>query len=286
MNHMRTSREKLHFLKMRATGNDYIYFDCFDQQIPSPESLCVRVSSRRMGIGGDGIVLILPSLVADAKMRMFNADGSEGEVAGNAIRCVGKYLYESGRVRKDQMVLETGGGLRALQLYLREETVYSVCVKMGQPDFRPKAVPMALKDEAIRSKVMLAGEEREITCLSMGNPHCVLFVPDVDQIDIETLGPKMECDPLFPQRANISFAQAIDRNTFKMRVWERGIGETWACGTGACAVAAAAVRCGLCDRDTDISLRLIGGELVVRYDEEGLWLTGDAQKDFEGDIEI
>jgi carbamoyl-phosphate synthase large subunit len=157
---------------------------------------------------------------------------------------------------------------------------------MGHPDFTPWRVPVKLDNEVIRQKVTLAGGEWEITCLSMGNPHCVIFVKDVDQIDLEALGPLMENDPLFPQRANISFAQVIDRNTLKMRVWERGIGETWACGTGACAVAAAAVRCGLADRDTDISLRLIGGELVIRYDDEGILLTGDAQKDFEGDIEI
>jgi carbamoyl-phosphate synthase large subunit len=271
---------------MRATGNDYIYFDCFEQEILSPESLSVRVASRRKGIGGDGIVLILPSDKADARMRMFNADGSEGEVAGNAMRCVGKFLYESGRVRKDNITLETGGGIKQLQLYVREDTVYSACVKMGQPDFMPRRVPVKLEGEVIRRKVLLAGGEWEITCLSMGNPHCVIFVPDVDQIDLENIGPVMENDPLFPQRANISFAQVIDRNTLKMRVWERGIGETWACGTGACAVAAAAVRCGLADRDTDISLRLIGGELVIRYDDEGIWMTGDAQKDFEGDIEI
>ena len=286
MNHMRKTREKLHFLKMRATGNDYIYFDCFEQNIPSPESLSVRVSSRRKGIGGDGIVLILPSDIADAKMRMFNSDGSEGEVAGNAMRCVGKYLYESGRVRKENILLETGGGIKALQLYLRDGMVYSACVKMGQPNFAPQAVPVALEGEVVGRTVPLAGEERKISCLSMGNPHCVIFVPDVDQVDLEKVGPAIECDPLFPHRANVSFAQIIDRNTFKMRVWERGIGETWACGTGACAVAAAAVRCGLCDRDTDISLRLIGGELVVRFDAEGLWMTGDVQKDFEGDIEL
>jgi carbamoyl-phosphate synthase large subunit len=286
MNHMRKTREKLHFIKMRATGNDYIYFDCFEQEILSPESLSVRVSSRRKGIGGDGIVLILPSDKADAKMRMFNADGSEGQVAGNAMRCVGKYLYESGRVHKDSITLETGGGIKALQLYVREDMVYSACVKMGQPDYTPWRVPVLLENEVIRRKVTLAGGEWEITCLSMGNPHCVIFVPDVDQIDLEVIGPAMENDPLFPQRVNISFAQVIDRNTLKMRVWERGIGETWACGTGACAVAAAAVRCGLADRDTDISLRLIGGELVIRCDEDGISMTGDAQKDFEGDIEI
>jgi len=286
MNHMRKTREKLHFVKMRATGNDYIYFDCFEQEITSPESLSVRVSSRRKGIGGDGIILILPSRTADAKMRMFNADGSEGEVAGNAMRCVGKYLYESGRVRKESITLETGGGQKDLQLYLREDTDYSAGVKMGQPDFHPEAVPVALMGEVIQRPVNLAGGKWTITCLSMGNPHCVIFVSDVDQIDLERIGPVMEYDPIFPHRANISFAQMLDRNTYKMRVWERGIGETWACGTGACAVAAAAVRCGLSDLDTDICLKLTGGDLVVRYDKDGLWMTGDAQKDFEGDIEI
>jgi diaminopimelate epimerase len=181
----------------------------------------------------------------------FNTQYVESQVAGNAMRCVGKYLYESGLVRKENIVLETGGGLKSMQLYIREDTVHSVCVKMGQPNFRPAAVPVNLQGEVIRRKVSLAGGEWEITCLSMGNPHCVIFVPDVDQIELEKVGPAMEHDPIFPRRANISFAQVIDRNTLKMRVWERGIGETWACGTGASAHGPWRNRTCYCERRPD-----------------------------------
>ena len=287
INNMRVKRQRLSFVKMRGTGNDYLYFDCFEQAVESPESLAVRLSDRRRGVGGDGVVLILPSQKADARMRMFNADGSEGQVSGNAMRCVAKYLYESGRVRKDRMMLETGSGVKSAQLFIREDTVFSVLVDMGVPAFAPASVPVKLEgDRVMMRPVLLAGEERIISCVSMGNPHVVIFVPDVDRIELDHVGPAIEQDPLFPQRVNVSFAQVIDRSSVKMRVWERGIGETAACGTGACAVAVAAVENGLCARG-DIDLRLPGGVLVVRYESSGqVWLTGDAQTDFEGIIEI
>ena len=288
INHMRSRKDRLQFVKMRGTGNDYIYFDCFEQRIDSPESLAVHLSSRRLSIGGDGVVLILPSQVADAKMRMFNADGSEGSVAGNALRCVAKYLYEAGRVIGDHMTIETNGGIKNVEVYLRENTVFSVCVHMGKPIFNPAQIPVSLPgDRVVDRAVTLAGHPREITCLSMGNPHAVEFVPDVNQVELEKTGPAIEHDPMFPDRVNVSFVTVIDRNILKMRVWERGIGETQACGTGACAAAVAAVECGYCDRDTDISVRLPGGELVIRYASDGnVWMTGDAQKDFEGMIEL
>ena len=288
INNMRAERTKLRFVKMRGTGNDYLYFDCFDQRVESPKSLAVRLSNRRTGVGSDGIVLILPSERADAKMRMFNADGSEGYVSGNAIRCVAKYLYESGRVRKAAMSLETGSGIKSAQLFIREDIVFSVLVDMGCPAFRPVEIPVKLDgDRVMERKVFLAGEERVISCVSMGNPHVVMFVEDVDRIPMEQVGPQIEQASIFPQRVNVSFAQVIDRNSIKMRVWERGIGETAACGTGACAVAVAAVETGLCGRDADIDLRLPGGILVVRYEQDGrVWLTGDAVTDFEGTIQI
>ena len=288
INHMRQKRQKLRFVKMRGTGNDYLYFDCFEQTVESPESLAVRLSNRRTGVGSDGVVLILPSQKADAKMRMFNADGSEGAVSGNAMRCVVKYLYESGRVRKDRMVIETGNGVKSAQLFIREDEVFSVLVDMGRPAFEPACVPVKLDgDRVMNRRVFLEGEERAISCVSMGNPHVVMFVDDVDSVDLAHIGPAIEQNPLFPQRVNVSFAQVIDCSLVKMRVWERGIGETAACGTGACAVAVAAVENGLCSRDADIDLRLPGGTLVVRYEKDGqVWLTGDAVTDFEGTIEI
>jgi len=256
--------------------------------VDSPESLAVRLSDRKTGIGSDGIVLIKPSEKADAAMEMYNADGSQGQVAGNAQRCVAKYLYECCRVQTEEMLIATGAGRKHLKLYLRENTVFSVEVLMGYAEFEPAKVPVKLPGERIvNQEVRLAGEKCRITCLSMGNPHVVQFVPDVAQVKLSQLGPAIEHDPMFPQRVNVSYASLIGRNVLKVRVWERGIGETQACGTGACAVAVAAVENGLCDRGADIAIHLPGGELVIRYDEKGdVWMTGDATKDFEGMIEV
>ncbi len=288
INNMRVKRKKLRFVKMRGTGNDYLYFDCFDQTVESPESLAVRLSNRRTGIGGDGVVLILPSDKADARMRLFTADGSDGSVSGNAIRCVCKYLYESGRVCRDRMTLETGNGVMSARLFIREDIVFSVLVDMGRPAFEPSRVPVRLPgDRVMQRRVRLADEERVISCVSMGNPHVVLFVEDVDRVPLDSVGPAIEHDPLFPQRTNVSFAQVIDQSRIRMRVWERGSGETAACGTAACAVAVAAIENGLCSRGADVDLLLPGGTLVVRWQPDGqVWLTGDAMTDFEGTIEI
>ena len=286
-------RKKLHFVKLRTGDNDYIYFDCFDQTIESPESLSVLLSSRRKSIGGDGLVLIEPSDIADACMRMYNADGSLGEVSGNAMRCVAKYLYESGRVRKEQMRLSTGAGVKNLKLYTRDGEVYSVEVGMGLPNFASAAVPMlnvtpetAKAGEVVDQPYSIAGGSFRITCLSMGNPHCVIFVDDVDAVDVARFGPALERAPIFPRRANISFAQALSATLLRVRVWERGIGETRSCGTAACAVAAAAVKLGFSPMDRDIQINLPGGQIIIHLTENGLKMTGDAQRDFEGDIEI
>ncbi len=286
INHIAKGKTPLRFVKMRASGNDYIYFDCFDQQVEAPESLSVHLSSRRHGIGGDGIVLMYPSDRADVRMRMFNADGSEGEVAGNALRCVAKYLYESGRVPKLAMTMETGGGIKQAQLYVRENNVFSVCMNMGPASFHPEDVPVLLEgDEVVDRSVELAGDTYRVTCLSMGNPHVVIFCDDVDAVDLAMVGPRIERDPLFPRRVNVSFVSCVNSYTLKMRVWERGIGETWACGTGACAAVAAAVRLGYCKKNHDMTVHLRGGDLVIRVAPEGILLTGDAKKDFEGVIE-
>ncbi|MCL1795339.1 MAG: carbamoyl-phosphate synthase large subunit [Clostridia bacterium] len=287
MNHMHYEKRPLRFVKMRGSGNDYIYFDCFEQQVDSPESLSVQVSSRRWGIGADGIVLILPADDADAAMRMFNADGSEGEVAGNAMRCVGKYLYESGRVKKERLLLRTGGGLRSLTLHVRDGSVESACVEMGAARLRPDQVPVLLPGESVVDReIHVGGLPARITCISMGNPHCVMFVDDVSQADVTGWGPRIEEDALFPNRVNVSFVQVEGRRMLRMRVWERGIGETMACGTGACAAAVAAVLCGHCEEGVDLTVQLPGGDLVIRYIDGKVSMTGDAKKDFEGVIEV
>ena len=239
------------------------------------------------GIGGDGIVLIRPSAAADASMRMYNSDGTPAEIAANAMRCVAKYLYESGRVKRESMLIETEAGVRSLRCFVRDGKVYSVSIEMKTPDFAAAHVPVKLRAERVVDYPLeFEGESLKITCLSMGNPHCVIFTSDVDRAPLETLGARLETADIFPQRANISFATVLDRYNIKMRVWERGIGETYSCGTGACAVAAAAVELGYCELDSDITLHLRGGDLVVNRRSDGLTLTGDAQIDFIGTIEI
>lgn len=288
INNMRSTRQKLHFVKMRGTGNDYLYFDCFNQTVESPESLAVRLCNRRTSVGADGIVLMLPSNRADVRVRVFNADGSEGAVAGNAMRCVSKYLYESGMVCKETITLETGTGVKEARLFIRENLVFSVVVDMGVPAFEPARVPVRLEgDKVLERQVTLGGNTYTASCVSMGNPHVVIFVEDVAAVDVDRIGPAIEHDPLFPQRVNVSFAQMVDKSTIRMRVWERGIGETAACGTGACATAVVAVETGRCNPDCDIDMHLPGGILVVHYEKDGrVSLTGDAETDFEGTIQI
>ena len=281
------SGNKLCFTKMHGCGNDYIYFNCVGDSIENPEKLAVRLSDRHKGIGGDGIVLICPSELADAKMRMFNIDGSEGKMCGNAIRCVAKYLWDREMVRKEEKHIETLSGIKTCWVHAVEGLADTVTVDMGSAVLAPAKIPVNLAgDVIVRRNTEVAGGIYEITCVSMGNPHCIVFGEDPDGLDLESLGPAFEHDPLFPERVNTEFVQVLGPNTLKMRVWERGSGETMACGTGACASAVAAVLCGSCKMGADIVVRLRGGDLVVNYTEDRVLMTGEAREIFEGSVEV
>ncbi|MDR1735768.1 MAG: carbamoyl-phosphate synthase large subunit [Oscillospiraceae bacterium] len=287
INNMRKEKMKLSFAKMQGCGNDYIYFDCRENPLISPESLSVSLSDRHFGIGGDGIVMILPSASADAGMRLYNLDGSEGAIGGNALRCVGKYLYDKGIVKRERMTIETVIGVRNLTLYPQNGTVDSATVDMGKAELSPAKIPVDLGGErVVGRKVSVAGGEYEITCVSMGNPHCVVFVDHPESLHLSRLGPLFENDKLFPERVNTEFACVLSPNTITMRVWERGSGETLACGTGACAAVVAAVENGCCAKGSDIIVKVRGGELVVRYTDETVLMTGEAKLVFEGSVEI
>ncbi len=288
INRMRTERTKLRFTKMTGSGNDYIYFNCFDQKIDNPEGLAVRYSDRHTGIGGDGVVLICPSEKADAKVRMFNKDGSEGKMFGNAIRCVGKYLYDNGMIGdKKDITIETLSGIKKLRLFIHNKEVDSARVDMGKAYLRPSEIPVNFSgDEVVDRLVNIGDENYNITCVGLGNPHCVVFLKNVDKLNIENIGPQFENYEKFPERINTEFVQIIDEKTLKMRVWERGCGETWACGTGACAAVVAACENGFCRKGDEITVKLIGGDLKIRYTDETIFMTGNADKIFDGEIII
>ena len=274
------------FSKMQGAGNDYIYFDCMDQMLPEPEKAALRFSDRHFGVGGDGIVLICPSLLADARMRMFNLDGSEGRMCGNAIRCVAKYLYERRHIHKSPMKIETLSGIKELYLEIKEGTVASVTVNMGKAELRPREIPVLLAGErAVDTLLWLDGKEYRVTCVSMGNPHMVLFGEDPNTLSLSEIGPRFERHPVFPQGVNVEFVQVLDAHHLKMRVWERGSGETLACGTGACAAVTAAVLGGHCQSDTPVEVALPGGVLTIRYTNTAVWMTGPAAFVFDGQVE-
>lgn len=279
---------KLKFTKMHGCGNDYIYFNCFEQQVADPEALSIRLSDRHFGIGGDGIVLICPSDVADAKMRMFNADGSEGKMCGNATRCIGKYMYEHGLISKPEMTLETLSGIKILKMTEQDGKIVSVRVDMGKAILKPSEIPTRYEgDTAVSVPLTVDGTEYAVTCVSMGNPHCIVFVDqDVSTLDLPKIGPSFENHDMFPERINTEFIRVIDDHTLQMRVWERGSGETLACGTGACAAAVASVLNGYCPKGEDITIHLIGGDLNICYTDEAVFLTGPATTVFEGSIEL
>ena len=271
------------FVKMHGAGNDYIYFDCLDGELPDPAAAAIRLSDRHKGIGGDGIVMICRSGAADAKMRMFNADGSEGRMCGNAIRCVGKYLYDRGIVPREEMAIETLSGIKKLRLYTQGGKAAAVRVDMGRAEFDPKSIPVLLDGDCIVGReAEIAGGKHKITCVSMGNPHCVVF-EDPDVIELEKIGPLFENAPAFPERINTEFVKVIGKNRLKMRVWERGSGETMACGTGACATAAAAVALGLCGAGEDIEIVLRGGALTINVGDT-VYMTGPAEEVFMGEV--
>jgi carbamoyl-phosphate synthase large subunit len=290
INNMRSEKMQLKFTKMQGAGNDYIYCSTFDQEINNPEALSVRLSDRHFGIGGDGIILVCPSDVADAKMRMFNLDGSEGKMCGNGIRCVGKYLFDHNMIdikEKDEITVETLSGIKNLKAFTQDGEVTTLRVDMGKAELNPKNIPVNFdRDKMISERVTIGGKDYDVTCVSMGNPHCVVFVDNVDGFDLEHIGPQFENDPLFPERVNAEFVKVLNDHTIKMRVWERGSGETWACGTGACAVAVAACENGYCKKGEDITVKLKGGDLIINYTDDTVYMTGEATRVFDGVIEI
>ena len=283
INNMRDKRQSLKFSKMQATGDDYIFIENFDNSITCPESLCISLCDRHTGIGGFGIVLIEKSEIADAKMRIFNRDGSEGKMAGNCIRCAAKYLYDNGFVTGDSMTIETASGVKRLELYTSNGKVTLAAVDMGKASFAAKGLPTTLNaDKLINYPTEIGGNAYKITCVNVGNPHCVVFCDSIESINIETIGPKFENASIFPERINTEFVRFVNKNTLKMRVWERGNGETSACGTGACAAVAAACETGKCNKGEDITVKVKGGDLIVNYTDERIILTGDAVLVFNG----
>ena len=276
---------KLEFTKMHGCGNDYIFIDCFKREIKDPQSLAVRLSDRHFGVGGDGIVLIGPAAEADAEMRMFNSDGSEGRMCGNALRCCAKYLYDSGLVKKTKMSIDTLSGIKEVTLLFDGEEVSAAKADMGSAVLSPELIPVNLEGENVISRDLSFGELNfSVTCVSMGNPHAVIFCSGPDNISLHEIGPLIENDTIFPEKTNAEFVQAIDRNTLKMRVWERGSGETLACGTGACAAAAAAVLNGYCSEGEDITVILPGGELIINYSQDTVFMSGECVKVFDGTV--
>ena len=279
----------LKFTKMHGISNDYIYISTFDQDIKDPEALSIRLSDRRTGIGGDGIILVCPSDTADAKMRIFNADGSEAKMCGNGIRCVGKFVYDKGLVPPDKTVItiDTLSGVKTLDLTVEDGKVKTAKVDMGAAILKPADIPAVYKcDAMINAPLDVDGKVWNVTAVSMGNPHCVTFVDDADSLDLEKIGPAFENHPAFPDRVNTEFVKVIDDRTLQMRVWERGSGETWACGTGACATAVAAVENGYCKKGEDITVHLRGGDLTIRYTDDTVYMTGPAETVFEGEVTV
>lgn len=280
---------KLHFTKMHGIGNDYIYFSTFDQTIDNPEELSKKLSDRRFGIGGDGIILVCPSEIADAKMRIFNEDGSEAKMCGNGVRCVAKFIYDHGVVPADKttVAIDTLSGVKTIDLTVEGGRAVSAKVDMGAAILKPADIPMDYDgDTVVDQPLTVDGKTYRVTAVSMGNPHCVTFVGDVDSLDLLKIGPAFENHPAFPDRVNTEFVRVIDEHTLQMRVWERGSGETWACGTGACATVVAACLNGYCSKGEDITVHLRGGDLVIRYTDETVLMTGPAATVFEGIVEI
>ena len=278
---------KFKFTKMHGAGNDYIYVNCFEEKVEDINATAKKVSDRHFGIGSDGLVLICPSDKADFRMDMYNSDGSQAEMCGNATRCVGKYVYDRGLTDKTRVTLETLAGIKILDLNVKDGRVESVTVNMGSPELVPKNIPIASdKERFISEDVEVLGKTYKVTGVSMGNPHAVTFIDDTDSLEIEKIGPYFENHKLFPKRINTEFAQIVDRHTIKMRVWERGAGETLACGTGACATLVAAYLNGLTDNEAD--LVLLGGTLHIKYDENenAVYMTGPAAFVFDGEIEV
>ena len=276
------------FTKMNGIGNDYIYINGFEEKVDDPSALAIELSDRHFSVGSDGVIIILPSKVADFRMRMFNADGSEGKMCGNGTRCVAKYVYEKGLTDKTCVTLETLAGIKTLDMDVEDGVVKSVSVQMGKADFKASDVPVIFGgDEMVSQKLSLECGEWVITCVSMGNPHCVTFVNDTKSLDLEKIGPQFEHNPIFPERVNTEFIKVIDDATLEMRVWERGSGETLACGTGACASVAAAVKNGICEMNKEITVKLLGGDLKITCGSDySITMRGPAEFSYEGEVNI
>ena len=280
----------MRFTKMQGCGNDYIYVNAMEERVESPGRLAKAVSDRHFGIGADGLILIGASKTADFSMEMYNADGSKGAMCGNGIRCVGKYVYEHGLTRKTTLTIETGSGNRVIHLQTGENPnkICQVTVEMGTPEFRAAQIPVvSLGEYVLEHKITVCGENYTMTCLSMGNPHAITYIDDVKGLDIEKIGPKFEFHPAFPDRVNTEFVKVLDDHTVEMRVWERGSGETLACGTGACAVAVASILNGYV-KEEEVTVKLLGGDLKIYWDREEnlVYMTGPAAVVFDGEIEL
>lgn len=274
---------KIPFTKMQGIGNDYIYVNCMSGEYFDPAELSVKMSPRHMSVGADGLVLICSSDTADAKMRMFNADGSEGRMCGNAIRCVGKYLYENGIVGKINISVETLSGIKYLTLTVENGKVSYVSVDMGTASFVPCKIPVVSESELINAPITVPSGGYRFTAVTVGNPHAVIYADEIDSLDLYKIGPEFENNELFPERINTEFVKVISDTHLQMRVWERGSGETWACGTGACAVVAASVKNGICSANTEITVTLIGGDLKITCsDDYRLTMRGAAVKVYDG----
>jgi diaminopimelate epimerase len=282
----------MHFTKMHGAGNDYVYLDCFNQPTPAdPPGLARRIADRHFGVGGDGLILILPSATADARMQMFNADGSEAEMCGNGVRCVAKYVYDHGLARKPTLRIETGRGILTLDLEIADGRVERVRVDMGEPILAAEEIPTTLAGDPDRPRspvvdadLSVSGRKLRVTCVSMGNPHCVTFLSKLSDYWVLRVGPKVETDPHFPRRVNAEFVEVISPSELRMRVWERGSGETLACGTGTCAVGVAGVLAGRTNRR--VLVHLLGGDLEVDWaDDNHVYLTGPAVEVFSGEWE-
>ena len=274
----------MRFTKMHGIGNDYLFVNCFEEVVHEPESMALVMSKPHFGAGSDGLILIEPSDTADFGMRMFNSDGSEGDMCGNGVRCIGKYVYERGLTNKTELTLSTKGGLKRLWLDVENGKVIRIKVDMGTPELSPRNIPVDLPGEMVlKHRLQIMGQTWFITCVNMGNPHAVMFVRDPEVVDLPTIGPMIEHHPLFPRRTNVEFVRVIDRGILQMRVWERGTGETLACGTGACAALVAAVLTGQSDRS--VQMKLTGGNLQLHWNAEDnhVYQSGPATFVYDGE---
>ena len=277
------------FTKMHGMANDYVYVNCFEETVENPSAVARYVSDRHFGIGSDGLILIKPSDVADCEMDMYNLDGSQGAMCGNGIRCVAKYAYDYGIVNKKHISVATKSGIKYLDLTVKDGKVSLVKVNMGSPILTAKQIPVVSeKEEVINEPLVVDGETYYITAVSMGNPHAIVYMADIDHLDIEKIGPSFENHVAFPDRVNTEFVEVIDEHTLKMRVWERGSGETLACGTGACAVAVASILNGHVDGDKSVTVKLLGGDLQIFWNrqENLVYMTGPATTVFDGEIDV